>query len=69
MWSSSLQDRQSKGGTYDTVQIAGYVVAGVAAAGAAVCLYFGFRPERPGLASVAPLVAPNGGGLVFNGNF
>ncbi len=68
-WSPSLQSSLDSVSTYNTVGVAMYVVAGVAAAGAGVCLYLGMRPQPSARAKLAPMFDSKGAGLVLTGRF
>lgn len=81
-FTTDLRDIESRGKLYDTLSIVGYSLAGAAAIGGAVAVYFGFRQERfarfakeerarPRLAMplVVPSLSPEGGGLVLLGRF
>ena len=48
VFDTGLRDTESHGQVYDKVQIVGYSVAGAAAIGAGVAIYFGFRAEKLG---------------------
>lgn len=69
VFTPALRDTERNGATYDTVAIAAYAVAGVAAVGSAVTLYFGYRKPRERSVAVAPLIAPGVAGLLVGGSF
>jgi len=48
VFDTTLRDTESHGQVYDKVQIVGYSLAGAAAIGAGVAIYFGFRAEKLG---------------------
>lgn len=68
-FSSELRDVESRGKTFDTVAIAGYVVGGVAAVGAAVSLYFAYRPQKTSTTAIAPSISSGHAGLLVSGSF
>jgi tetratricopeptide (TPR) repeat protein len=82
-FTTDLHNTEHKGQIYEKVQIVGYTLAGAAAVGAGLAIYFGFRAEK--IASwenpsstrrrdlawpiLAPAVDAHGGGLVLEGRF
>jgi hypothetical protein len=68
-WTPSLQSQLDSVSTYSTVGIAMYVVAGLSAAGAGVCLYLAFKPGPSSRAQLAPMFDSKGAGLVLSGRF
>lgn len=69
VFSPDLQTKESNGRTYDTVAIAAYVVAGVAAAASGVTLYLGYRKPRERRVAVVPVIAPGLAGVAVGGAF
>jgi tetratricopeptide (TPR) repeat protein len=54
VFDASLHDTESKGQVFDKVQIVGYSLAGAAAIGAGLAIYFGFRAEQHAQQEEAP---------------
>ena len=69
LFTPGLQSTESSGKTFDTVQIVGYVIGGVAAAGAAACLFLAYRPKHNSATAIAPLLSPGNAGLAVSGSF
>jgi tetratricopeptide (TPR) repeat protein len=85
VFDTSLRDTESRGQVFEKVQYVGYALAGAAAIGGALAIYFGFRAERQAqldsttpaaarrrwlaLPTIAPAIGPGTGGLVLEGRF
>jgi hypothetical protein len=68
-YAGDLQSTYLRGGGYSNGAIAGFVVGGVAAVGAAACLALGFKKRPATAASITPSVGSNHASLAVMGSF